>query len=167
MGLSGEPAAWALSHRLRRLSAFSREAIVAHLCSLDKDDRHARFASASSDGDIAQYVDKIDFHNDLCVGLFATDGQLVGFIHLALHGRIGELGASVLPAWRQQGVAHALFGRSLRMAKMLGVCEIHLASGHAAAYRICVQLGYRITTGESYPRARVFLRSTLAERVAA
>ncbi len=156
-----------LSLRLRRLSRLDRDVVFDHLSQLDDDDRHARFSMTLAEDKIRNYVERIDFQTDLCFGVCTTSRQLVGFIHLSVHGHIGELGASVLPDWRSQGLARVLFARALRTAKMLGIREIHLATGHAAAFRICLDLGYRMTAGESYPRARVLLRSRLAERVAA
>jgi len=50
---------------------------------------------------------------------------------------------------------------------MIGIREIHLATGHAGAIRIFLDLGYRIEMCEGYPKVRILLRQRLAERWAA
>ncbi|MFH1659748.1 MAG: GNAT family N-acetyltransferase [Pseudomonadota bacterium] len=150
MGLSGdgEP---------RRLTAAARPAVLAHLLALSADDRYGRFATALSDAGIVAYNGRIDFGDDICLATQESDGRLSGFIHLAVHGAVAELGASVLPHWRQQGRARLLFGAALAAAAAGGMREIHLATGHPAARHICAGLGYAMTEGAGYPRVRVQL----------
>lgn len=141
----------------RRLTAVARPAVLAHLLALSADDRYGRFATALSDAGIVAYAGRIDFGDDICLATQESDGRLSGFIHLAVHGAVAELGASVLPHWRRQGRARLLFGAALAAAAAGGICEVHLATGHPAARHICAGLGYAMTEGMSYPRVRVHL----------
>lgn len=135
----------------------ARPAVLAHLLALTSDDRYGRFATALSDNAIVAYTERIDFTRDLCFATFEPDGQLSGFIHLAVYGEVAELGASVLPPWRAQGRAWWLFATALAFAASIGIQEVHLATGHPVARRICGGLGYGMRAGMGYPRVRVSL----------
>lgn len=141
-----------------RLSAVWRPAVLKHLLSLSRDDRYGRFASPLPDEGVAAYVERIDFRKDCCFAILEPDSQLSGFIHLVVHGAFAELGASVLAARRRQGCARLLFRSALSHAREGGIHEIHLATGHPAARRICAGLGYGLASGEDYPRVRINLQ---------
>jgi N-acetylglutamate synthase-like GNAT family acetyltransferase len=96
---------------------------------------------------VVAYADSIDFAHDLCFAIVEPDGQLSGFLHLAVHGQVAELGASVLPGQRRQGRARRLFKTALACAVDQGIREIHLATGHPVARHICAGLGYRMREG--------------------
>lgn len=140
-----------------RLSAVWRPAVLKHLLALSRDDRYGRFASPLPDDGIAAYVERIDFEHDYCFASLEPEGQLSAFIHLAVCGHAAELGASVLAAQRRQGRARHLFQTALAYASEQGLHEIHLATGHPVARRICAGLGYGMTEGVGYPRVRVGL----------
>jgi GNAT superfamily N-acetyltransferase len=154
MNTAGEP---------RRLTAVARPAVVAHLLALSADDRYGRFATTLTDTGIAVYGERIDFARDLCFATCEPDGVISGFIHLAVHGDVAELGASVLPPWRRQGLARSLFGRALTAAAAGGIGEVLLATGHPAARHICAGLGYAMQENRTYPRVRVSLVHMLAD----
>lgn len=140
-----------------RLHAVWRQAVRKHLLALGPDDRYGRFATALSDAAITAYAERIDFARDLCFATVEPDGLLSGFIHLAVYGEVAELGASVLPIWRKQGRARQLFAAALTVASASGIREIHLATGHPVARRICGRLGYLCKTQSVYPRGVVSL----------
>lgn len=140
-----------------RLDAVWRPAVGKHLLALGADDRYGRFASPLSDAAIAAYVERIDFARDLCFATVEPEGSLSGFLHLAVHGKFAELGASVLPGQRRRGRAHRLFKTALASAADQGIREIHLATGHPVARHICAGLGYPMREGAGYPRVRVGL----------
>lgn len=147
-----------------RLGAVWRPAVQKHLLALGPDDRYGRFASALSDAAVTAYAEHIDFARDLCIAIVERDGRLSGLIHLAVHGEVAELGASVLPGWRQQGRARRLFAAALDAAAVCGLREVHLATGHPAARHICGGLGYSLREGAGYPRLRVVLARDGADR---
>lgn len=140
-----------------RLDAVWRPAVRKHLLALSPDDRYGRFATALSDAGIAAYAERIDVARDICFATVESDGRLSGFIHLAVYGEVAELGASVLPRWRKQGRARRLFAAALTVASASGIREIHLATGHPVARRICGRLGYLCKTQSVYPRGVVSL----------
>lgn len=140
-----------------RLDAVWRPAVGKHLLALGADDRYGRFASPLSDAAIAAYVERIDFARDLCFATVEPEGSLSGFLHLAVHGKFAELGASVLPGQRRRGRACRLFKTALASASDQGIREIHLATGHPVARHICTGLGYPMREGAGYPRVRVGL----------
>lgn len=142
---------------VRRLLEADRPAVLSHLLALTADDRYGRFASALADEGIAAYVARIDFAGDLCLGIVEADGALSGFIHLAVHGKVAELGASVASDCRGQGRARRLFAAALNEAVLARLAEVHLATGHPAARHICHSLGYAQHEGGGYPRVRVQL----------
>jgi hypothetical protein len=140
-----------------RLDAVWRPAVGKHLLALDPDDRYGRFASPLPDAAVVAYADSIDFAHDLCFAIVEPDGRLSAFLHLAVHGQVAELGASVLPGQRRQGRARCLFKTALASAVDQGIREIHLATGHPVARHICAGLGYGMLEGAGYPRVRVGL----------
>lgn len=146
-----------LSGTVLRLDAIWRPAVRKHLLALGPDDRYGRFASPLPDVAIVAYADSIDFVHDLCFAIVEPDGQLSGFLHLAVHSQVAELGASVLPGQRHQGRASCLFKTALASAADQGIREIHLATGHPVARHICAGLGYPMREGAGYPRVRVGL----------
>ncbi len=138
-----------------RIGAAWRHAVLAHLLALDADDRYARFATALSDAGIAAYVRGIDLQRDICLATTDPAGRTSGFIHLAVAGAVAELGASVQPRWRRQGLARRLFAAAVGFARAGGLREIHLATAHPVARRIFASLGYACTLQLAYPRGVV------------
>lgn len=154
MGLIGQH----LPPRLiRPLADADRPLILAHLSALSADDRHARFARAISDSLLADYVAAIDLAADITVATFAGDQLLSGFLHLPVAGPVAELGMSVVPACRRQGLARLMFRYASMAAESVGVRRIHLAAAHPAALRIASGLGYRWQSHASGPRASIIL----------
>ena len=142
---------------IRQLAAADRAAILDHLLTLNRDDRYGRFASALSDHAIAGYVARLQFELDTGFGIVGEDRRLLGFLHLAIHAPTGEIGASVLPECRRRGLARQLFAAGFALARQRGVENIHLATGHPAALRICIALGYPVLLRPTAPRAIVDL----------
>lgn len=140
-----------------RLNARWRPAVLEHLLALSSDDRYGRFATTLSDAAVADYAGRIDFAHDLCFATIEPDARFSGFIHIAVQGAIAELGASVLAGWRKQGRARLLFAAALASTAARGIREVHLATGHPVARRICHGLGYGMREGAGYPRVKVML----------
>jgi hypothetical protein len=83
-----------------RLDAVWRPAVAKHLLALSPDDRYGRFANPMMDSAVVAYSQSIDFAHDLCFATVESDGQLSGFLHLAVHGQVAELGASAC-SWQR------------------------------------------------------------------
>jgi len=134
-----------------------RTLVLAHLLALDGDDRYGRFGVSLSDAGISSYVGSIDFRRDIGLAVEGSDGNIIGFIHLACHGYSAELGASVSGVWRKQGIAHRLFKSALNQAPAAGIGEIHLAAAHPVARHIFTKLGYGCRLNPGYPRGLIKL----------
>lgn len=139
------------------LNISTRDAIFEHLCTLSRDDLYDRFAFNATPDFIASYVHRINFSNDVCLGIFEEGQRLSGLIHLCVYGHIAELAASVIPNYQSRGRGVLLFRSAIDLAISIGVQEIHLATGHLAAYRIIQRLGYPIKYGGDYPNAIITL----------
>ncbi|WP_459949311.1 GNAT family N-acetyltransferase [Denitratisoma sp. agr-D3] len=126
---------------LRQLTEADRAAAARHLHSLDRDDRYDRFGSALNDAGIRRYVDSMDFVRHGLFGVLhrppGSDPLLAGLLHLVPWAQRAELGASVLPPYRGQGLASALFAAALSHGRTLGIREVVCVSGHPAVPRIC------------------------------
>lgn len=135
-----------------RVADAHRASVLAHLLALDNDDRYGRFATSLSDAGISAYVGSIDFTRDIGLAVAGADEQVIGFVHLAVHGDSAELGASVSASWRKLGVAHRLFKTAAIQGSATGIREIHLATAHPVARHIFKTLGYECLMNPNYPR---------------
>jgi GNAT superfamily N-acetyltransferase len=106
----------ALQHApVRSLADRHRPRILAHLLALDLRDRYLRFGHAAGDGQIARYVDQIDFEQDEVFGIFNRRLEVVALAHLAYLGhdetapQCAEFGVSVLSRARGRGWGARLF----------------------------------------------------------
>ena len=98
----------------KQLSSISRDTLRRHFLALPPEDMRLRFGSALSEEALNTYVDKINFDNDAVFGVFDDNLKLTGVAHLALDPEhdTAELGVSVLPGYRGQGIGTALFKRA-------------------------------------------------------
>jgi len=100
---------------VRSLADRHRPRILSHLLALEPRDRYLRFGHAASDGQIARYVDQIDFEQDEVFGIFNRRLEVVAMAHLAYLGhdekapQCAEFGVSVLGRARGRGWGARLF----------------------------------------------------------
>ncbi len=138
---------------LQRLAAVDREAITQHLIALPDGDRHLRFGAALSAGAIEAYVSHIAFARDAVFGVRDTGLRLVATAHVAFAADSAELGLSVLPASRRQGVGGALLLRAAAHARSRGrrTLLVHCLTENAAMVRLAQQAGMTVSAawGES------------------
>ena len=137
---------------IERLNESARELLAAHFLALPAADRYLRFASAVTPQVIDRYVDGIDFNQD---AVFAArpapvgdDSRrvLAGVVHAAFPDDVAELGLSVLPTYRGQGLASALAKRAIAYARSRGVrgLSMQLLRENAPMLRIARKLGMTI-----------------------
>ena len=105
----------------RELRADERPQLLAHLLALDEEDRRLRFAHALSDDGVRHYVEDIDLSRDAVLVVTDANLAIVGAAHLARKDGQAELGMSVLPRDRGQGVGGALLERCAVRARNWGV----------------------------------------------
>ena len=154
-----------------RLRAADRDALTQHFLSLGTEDRRLRFGATLSDDAIRALEERIDFDRDEVFGIAGDDLSLLAVVHVAFYpeGR-AELGLSVLPQARGQGLGNALFSRAVMHLVNRGVREVfvHCIAENAAMLHIARKHGMRVVQegGESDARlalARPTPASVLAE----
>lgn len=118
---------------IRSLHAGHRDAVLAHLHTLDTSDRYLRFGYAASDGQIARYVDSLDFERDRFFGVFSPDLRLMAMAHLATleldaltQAKQAEFGVSVELAARSKGMGRALYTRCALNARNAGIESLYI-----------------------------------------
>jgi len=101
---------------IRKLLLHERPLFLDHLKRLTGADRTFRFAQANvPDETISRYVAGIAA-DDLILGRF-DDERMVGAVHVAFAEDIAEVGVSVDPDHRGQGIGADLFKRAARWAR--------------------------------------------------
>ncbi len=133
---------------VQRLNDSARAAHLAHFLALPTEDRRLRFGSSLSPDGIAAYVDKIDFDRDAVFAVHDDHLALAGVAHVAFGDDHAELGLSVLPAHRGQGVGSALFERASAHARNRFVPRLfmHCLKENAPIMRIARRFGMDIVT---------------------
>ena len=148
-----------------RLLETERGALIAHFLALGIEDRRLRFGSSLADDGIRAYVARIDFGRD---GLFAVQDdalQLVAVVHIAMTGSQAELGLSVVPRARGQGLGHALFRRAVTFLRNRGGVEVfvHCLSENGAMMHLARRNGMRIVYSGGESDARLALEPATAD----
>jgi RimJ/RimL family protein N-acetyltransferase len=102
---------------VQRLDDSARAALLTHFLALPEDDQRLRFGAPLSPSGIARYVEDIDFDSSAMFGVHDDRLQLIGVAHLAFGIDMAELGLSVLPAHRGQGIGESMFARAVDHAR--------------------------------------------------
>jgi len=129
-----------------RLRESDRAALEAHFLALDSEDRRLRFGASISDEGVRAYVARIDFAHD---GLFAVhddESKLLAVVHVAVGHGTAEMGLSVLPGHRGEGLGNALFTRAVVHLRNRGEPKVfvHCISENAAMMHLARKHGMRI-----------------------
>jgi RimJ/RimL family protein N-acetyltransferase len=129
-----------------RLTAADRAAVADHFLALDADDRRLRFGASLSDEAVRDLEERIDFGRDEIFGVPGDDLRLLGVVHVAFYPGRAELGLSVLPEARGQGVGAALFSRAVMHLTNRGVREVfvHCVRENGAMMRLARRNGMRL-----------------------
>ena len=140
-----------------RLRTSDRAALEAHFISLDGEDRRLRFGASIRDAALCDYVARLDFERD---GLFAVqddDFRLIAVVHVAFSSDSAELGLSVLPELRGEGLGSALFSRAVMHLRNRGATEVfvHCLSENAAMMHLARKHGMRVVPAGSETDARL------------
>jgi GNAT superfamily N-acetyltransferase len=157
----------------RELHAIERSQLITHLLALDGEDRHLRFAHMLSDDGIRHYVEAIDLTRDVVFIVTDADLAIIGAAHLAREDGHAELGISVLPQSRGQGIGGALLARCAARARNWGmrVMFMHCLVENTAMMHLARKQGLKIAVSgaeaEGFVRLpRPDLTSLAAEAVA-
>ena len=103
---------------IRKLTPTDRPAIRAHLARLDPESRRRRFGYPITPEAAAGHADKLDFTDTILLGRIDR-GAVCGVAEIVPagpSGDIGELGLSVEPVWRGQGLGTELTRRAFTIA---------------------------------------------------
>ena len=130
----------------KELSRLQRAALRDHFLTLGGEDRRLRFGLSLSDHGVSDYVANIDFERDAVFGVFDEDMQLSGVGHLARGDGFAELGISVLPANRGQGMGGALLARTHTHARNWGAPTLfmHCLAENGAMMHLARKQGMQI-----------------------
>lgn len=133
---------------VHELGRAQQAAITDHFLALDKEDRRLRFGLALSDETLRSYVADIRYGSDSLFGVYADDLTLLAVVHLASRADPAELGLSVLPAARGQGLGTLLFARAVMRARNLGLHKLfmHCLAQNDAILHIARKAGMKVTT---------------------
>jgi hypothetical protein len=151
-----------------RLGERDRAEIESHFIALGREDRRLRFGNAIADEGIAAYVARIDFVQDGVFGARDEALGLVGVVHAGVSGAEAELGLSVLPAARAEGIGGSLFVRAMSHLRNRGVREVlvHCLSENAAMLHLARKHGMRLVHQGTESRARLAIEApTPASRI--
>ncbi|HUL42462.1 MAG TPA: GNAT family N-acetyltransferase [Burkholderiales bacterium] len=133
---------------IKQLSALSDEALRQHFLALPPEDLRLRFGSSLSKEALNSYVDKINFEKDAVFGVFDDSLKLAGVAHLALDPEhdAAELGVSILPGHRRQGIGTALFKRAEAHARnhYIKILFMHCLSENRPMVHIAAKSGMRV-----------------------
>ena len=134
-----------MPHLITVLTASDRDVLHQHFGVLSGSDLRMRFGREPDRDWLRRYVDGIDFARDRVLGV-REGATLAGVAHLALFEGAAELGLSVVPNRRRQGMATALFDQGTLIARRHGVVElfVHCLSENEAMRRIARRAGMRI-----------------------
>ena len=111
---------------VQRLKEGSQAKLAAHFLALPTEDRRLRFGLALPPEAVAAYVSKIDFERDTVFAVHDDRLAIVGVAHVAIGEDLAELGLSVLPASRRQGVGSALFERASEHARNRFIARLYM-----------------------------------------
>ena len=133
---------------VQRLNEGARAQLAAHFLALPAEDRRLRFGSALPPEMIAAYVGKIDFNRDTLFAVHDDRIAIVGAAHVAIGEDLAELGLSVSPGRRRQGVGSALFERAAEHARnrFLRKLYMHCLNENVPIMHIARKFGMDIVT---------------------
>ncbi|HLA33511.1 MAG TPA: GNAT family N-acetyltransferase [Rhodocyclaceae bacterium] len=111
---------------LIRLDASYAALIEDHFSRLTNEDLRLRFMSKVHRDYTANYVSHIDFDRDVLLGT-VQDGVLTGFLHLGVDARRrAEIGVSVIPDRRKEGIGEMLMRAAIDVALLRGCVYLDL-----------------------------------------
>jgi GNAT superfamily N-acetyltransferase len=131
-----------------RLRDSERESLRAHFVSLGAEDRRLRFGLSIGDEALRAYTARIDFGADGVFAVHDDNLRLIAVVHVAVTGSSAELGLSVLPGFRGEGLGSELFARAVMHLRNRGVREIlvHCITENAAMMHLARKHGMRVVS---------------------
>lgn len=126
--------------------------LVEHLKSLNEEDRYMRFGYLIRDDQIEKYVERSygqENETSQWFGIFDDEGLIIASLHVVMvTSKKAEMGCSVNPDQRNQGIGQILFERGLVWARANGAKTIYMQclSQNAAMQKIAKRNGMLVAT---------------------
>jgi len=109
----------------RKLSQLDEDKLVAHLTSLQGEDRRLRFGAMVSDNFIEHYIHSSFDDESKWFGC-EEDGRIIAACHAAVKNGDAELGCSVDKEYRGEGLAQKMFDRAVTWLRTQGITEVFM-----------------------------------------
>jgi GNAT superfamily N-acetyltransferase len=131
---------------VQRVGSSVREAFRFHLAALPSADLRLRFGTPLTPAAIGAYVDRIDFALDAVFAVYDERLAIIGAAHVAFFEDAAELGVSVAPGHRGQGIGSALVVRASEHARNRRTMRLymHCLAENAAMMSISRRAGMSI-----------------------
>jgi len=135
------------------LGSRSKSALLRHFLGLGPEDRRLRFGHSITDEGLALYVGALDLSHDGVFVVRDARQRIIGAAHVAIAGARAEVGLSVLPQARGQGLGTRLFRQAAEFARTRDAARIdmHYISENQGIQHIARKCGMQIqsVSGES------------------
>ena len=140
-------------------------ALRAHFASLGSEDLRHRFCRAIKPASVRAYLMEAAAAHVASYGVYAATGDLAAACQLAPQGVDLEVGLSVLPAFRRQGLAAALLVRAMAHARERGHpgLIIHSLADNTAMLCLARRMGMTIQMLQGDADGRLSLRTEARE----
>lgn len=142
-----------MSYSTQQLDSHQLQEYADHLLKLDATDRYLRFGHQATDEQIQHYVDSQFRSRQTVIGAFNENLELVAAVELVFEtskftrtNKTVEIGLSVLPEYRRQGIGSELFKQAAAIAQGQGASTIfcHCLSENDCVKRMAERSGLNI-----------------------
>lgn len=142
-----------------------RLALDTHFAGLAAEDLRYRFCAATTCAGVADYLDWLGTHGMPSYGAFNPALGLMAVCQLGPCGDELELGLSVLPAYRRQGIARALFERAVHYARDWGynALLVHCLADNAPMLSLARRIGMDVQVQAGEAEGRLILRAGVVD----
>jgi GNAT superfamily N-acetyltransferase len=144
-----------MSTVIRKLSHLELSKYTDHLIRLAPEDRYLRFGYAITDDGITKYVDSQYRIKQVVLGAFDEDLNVVAAIEIVFDtskyvavNEVAEIGLSVEPAFRAQGIGSDLFQKALLITRNRSVVQLvsHCLTRNRWMMRIARKYGMTVVS---------------------
>ena len=131
---------------VQRVGSSALETFRVHLAALPPADLRLRFGTPLTPPAIDAYVDRIDFALDAVFAVYDDRLAMIGAAHVAFFEDAAELGVSVSPGHRGQGIGSALVARASEHTRNRRTMRLymHCLAENAAMMSIARRAGMAI-----------------------
>jgi GNAT superfamily N-acetyltransferase len=123
-----------------------RLALESHFAALGIEDLRNRFCGSIRPEIVSQYIDQLSVTGVPTYGIFNPGHAIVAVCQLGQSERDLEVGLTVLPTYRRQGLARALLSRSASYARARGLkaLVIHCLADNTPMLSLARRIGMRV-----------------------